>query len=167
MSCGFDDSGCARHTLYIRSGHVVRLLIITLHRIFYLHIMLGKAIATSLLISSALAYPTNDKHNATTIDWAPCDFDFPDSLQAFVNIWNQSLDCATLSVPLDYSNSKDSRTIDLQLIRAKATKEPFKGSILTNPGGPGGSGVENIAQAGTVYGEWLGGHHDLIGFDPR
>lgn len=129
--------------------------------------MLHKVIATSLLLSSALAYPTNDKRNASTIDWAPCDLDFPESLKSIIEAQNETLDCATLSVPLDYSNPKDGRSIDLQLIRAKATKEPFKGSILTNPGGPGGSGVQEIALGGTLYRDDLGGHHDVIGFDPR
>lgn len=129
--------------------------------------MLHKALATSLLISSALAYPTDDKHNATDLKWAPCNLDFPESYKSIIASRNDSLDCATLSVPLDYSNPKDGRSIDLQLIRAKATKEPFKGSILTNPGGPGGSGVEEIALAGSTYSEYVGGHHDIIGFDPR
>lgn len=128
--------------------------------------MLRKVIATSLLISSALAYPTGDKPNAT-IHWAPCHLDFPKSLQSLVDAHNETLDCATLTVPLDYSSPDDDRTIDLQLIRVKATKEPFKGSILTNPGGPGGSGVQEIAIGGPGYRDDLGGHHDVIGFDPR
>lgn len=129
--------------------------------------MLQKAIATSLLISSALAYPTDDKHNATTLDWAPCDLDLPSTYQGIIDARNETLDCATLSVPLDYTNSKDGRSIELQLIRAKATKEPFKGSILTNPGGPGGSGVESIVIQGPDFRDLVGGHHDVIGFDPR
>lgn len=99
--------------------------------------------------------------------WAPCNLDFPESYDPIITPRNDSLDCATLSVPLDYSNPKDSRSIDLQLIRQKATKEPFKGSVLTNPGGPGGSGVEDIAISGSLHSEYVGGHHDVIGFDPR
>lgn len=129
--------------------------------------MLQKVIATSLLISSALAYPTDDRRNAATLKWAPCNLDFPESYDPIITPRNDSLDCATLSVPLDYSNPKDSRSIDLQLIRQKATKEPFKGSVLTNPGGPGGSGVEDIAISGSLHSEYVGGHHDVIGFDPR
>jgi hypothetical protein len=97
----------------------------------------------------------------------PCNLDFPESFKSIIEAQNETLDCATLSVPLDYSNPNDGRSIDLQLIRAKATKEPFKGSILTNPGGPGGSGVQEIALAGPLYSEYVGGHHDIIGFDPR
>ncbi|KAF1923265.1 alpha/beta-hydrolase [Didymella exigua CBS 183.55] len=129
--------------------------------------MLRNTIATSLLVSSALAYPTENKQNATTLDWAPCDLDFPDSIQGIIDARNETLDCATLSVPLDYTNSTGGRTIDLQLIRAKATQEPFMGSVLTNPGGPGGSGVEQVASDGPLYRDSLGGHHDVIGFDPR
>lgn len=129
--------------------------------------MLRKVFATSLLISSGLAYPTDDKHNATALDWAPCDLDFPEFQQELVDSQNETLFCANLSVPLDYTNSKSGRTIDLQLIKVKATKQPFKGSILTNPGGPGGSGVDWIALGGPTFRNDLGGHHDVIGFDPR
>ena len=53
-------------------------------------------------------------------------------------------DCASLPVPLDYTDS-GSGTLDLALIRVNATKEPVLGSVLWNPGGPGGTGVENLA----------------------
>lgn len=40
--------------------------------------------------------------------------------------------------------------------------------MLFNPGGPGGSGFDSIAQGGTVISSSLGlTGYDLIGFDPR
>lgn len=131
--------------------------------------MLRKVLTTSLLISSGLAYPTDDKHkpNATSLEWAPCDLDFPSADQEVIAKHGEPLFCANLSVPLDYSNEKDGRTIDLQLIKIKATNEPFRGSVLTNPGGPGGSGVDWLAGEGPSLRDDLGGHHDVIGFDPR
>jgi hypothetical protein len=63
------------------------------------------------------------------------------------NIMNKNqkgFDCARLEVPLDYTSASKGETIKLDLIRAKATKKPFMGSVLFNPGGPGGSGVESV-----------------------
>src|SRR5712692_612225 len=49
--------------------------------------------------------------------------------------------CATLQVPLDYSRP-DGRQISLALIRKPVTDASRRiGSLLMNPGGPGGSGV--------------------------
>lgn len=131
--------------------------------------MLRTTIVNALLLSSGLAYPADhpDKHNATSVQWAPCDLDFPSTDQQVIAAHGEPLFCANLTVPLDYTNSKDDRSINLQLIRIKATKEPFKGSVLTNPGGPGGSGVDWIAREGPSFRDDLGGYHDVIGFDPR
>jgi hypothetical protein len=131
--------------------------------------MFRKVIATSLLVASGLSYPTDEpyKPNITSLEWAPCDLDFPPASQETIAEHGEPIFCANLSVPLDYSNPEDGRSVDLQLIKIKATKEPFKGSVLTNPGGPGGSGVQYIALEGPSIRNELGGYHDVIGFDPR
>lgn len=53
-------------------------------------------------------------------------------------------------------------------MKVNAAKNPKKGSILFNPGGPGESGRDYVAGA---IGESLlvatGGVYDLIGFDTR
>jgi pimeloyl-ACP methyl ester carboxylesterase len=43
----------------------------------------------------------------------------------------------------------------------------YKGPILFNPGGPGGSGVEWIRLSGDSFTSILGPQFDLVGFDPR
>ena len=45
--------------------------------------------------------------------------------------------CGTLAVPLDYTEQESGKLLNLSLVKVNATKEPFKGSILFNPGGPG------------------------------
>lgn len=45
--------------------------------------------------------------------------------------------CGTLAVPLDYTNQTSGQTLELQLLKFNATKQPVRGSILFNPGGPG------------------------------
>ncbi|KAK4943236.1 hypothetical protein LTR10_017078 [Elasticomyces elasticus] len=75
--------------------------------------------------------------------------------------------CSTLAVPLDYSNPKDDRTLNLQLLRMKALIQPAKGAILFNPGGPGAVGTRLVVSSGEEYQTILEGQYDLIGFDPR
>lgn len=91
-----------------------------------------------------------------TIDWEPCDEDgyAPDA------------ECGTLTVPLDH-DEPDGETIDLALVRLAAESEAV-GSVLFNPGGPGGSGIEMVAEGldPTEYGD-LHATYDFIGFDPR
>lgn len=74
--------------------------------------------------------------------------------------------CTTLAVPLDYSHP-NGETIKLALIRKPATDPSQRiGSILTNPGGPGASGIDFLKQfASSMAG--LNTRFDLIGFDPR
>ena len=78
------------------------------------------------------------------------------------------LTCGTLTVPLDYSDPTSNETLDLALVRVSAVKQPKKGSILFNPGGPGISGRDWIV--GPYAEDQLvatGGAYDLIGFDTR
>jgi len=79
-----------------------------------------------------------------------------------------NLQCARLTVPLDYSQPKGT-TITIAVLRIKATGPGQRiGSLLTNPGGPGGSGMEAAAgMAQTWSSSPLSQRFDLIGFDPR
>jgi hypothetical protein len=43
----------------------------------------------------------------------------------------------------------------------------YKGPILFNPGGPGGSGVEFIRQFGDNFSLVVGPQFDIVSFDPR
>ena len=75
--------------------------------------------------------------------------------------------CAKAEVPLDYSKPSAGR-MRLSLIRLPASnKDKRIGSLFTNPGGPGGSGVTFIRQTARTFGKDLREHFDLIGFDPR
>jgi pimeloyl-ACP methyl ester carboxylesterase len=73
-------------------------------------------------------------------------------------------------VPLDYSNPNGPQ-IQLAVSRIQHTSSNYQGVILTNPGGPGGSGLGLnpflIAQfQADGYGD-AAGDYDWIGFDPR
>jgi hypothetical protein len=71
----------------------------------------------------------------------------------YLNEKQKAYECARLQVPLDYTNESNGETIELDLIKVKATAKPFKGSVLYNPGGPGASGVETTVDVGSLLSE--------------
>ena len=76
-------------------------------------------------------------------------------------------ECATLEVPLDYSDPGGA-TIDLALLRVPAADpEQRVGSLVVNPGGPGQPGTDYAAQSDLVFGDPLLESFDIVGFDPR
>ncbi|MEE2060681.1 alpha/beta fold hydrolase [Rhodococcus artemisiae] len=74
--------------------------------------------------------------------------------------------CARLEVPLDY-DEPSAETAQIALLEAPARGEPL-GSLVLNPGGPGGAGMSMAAVGATTLAESpLTANFDLIGFDPR
>ena len=92
---------------------------------------------------------------------------------ALAKFYGQKLDwqdcgevkCATLKVPLDYAKPAG------QTIRISVDKVPAKGarrgSLLVNPGGPGGSGYDYAAAADFIVTGKVRRSYDVVGFDPR
>jgi len=77
-------------------------------------------------------------------------------------------ECATVTVPLDHGEP-DGPTIDLALVRVPATDSDdggVTGSILVNPGGPGGSGIDYVRSGFRFDPDTMDDHH-LVGFAPR
>ncbi|HEU4567362.1 MAG TPA: alpha/beta hydrolase [Marmoricola sp.] len=75
--------------------------------------------------------------------------------------------CARLTVPLDYARPRG-RTISLAVLKVPAGDQRHKiGSLVVNPGGPGGSGVQFAAASTAVLGNVLPKYFDIVGFDPR
>ncbi|WP_424528071.1 alpha/beta hydrolase [Sphaerisporangium viridialbum] len=85
------------------------------------------------------------------IAWTPCKDNFQ---------------CGRLDVPLDYANPGGER-IKISVVRLPATGADRVGSILLNPGGPGGSGIEYARAAKTVLSPAVLSRFDTVGFDPR
>ncbi|MET8246712.1 alpha/beta hydrolase [Streptomyces sp. NPDC005202] len=76
--------------------------------------------------------------------------------------------CATMKAPLDY-NRPAAGDIKLAVARKKATG-PGKplGSLLVNPGGPGGSAIGYLQQyAGVGYPAEVRARYNLVAMDPR
>ncbi|MFD8756397.1 alpha/beta hydrolase [Kitasatospora sp. NPDC059577] len=96
---------------------------------------------------------------AQRLAWQPCDGGF---------------ECTTFRVPLDYDRPGDG---DLTLAAARAaaepaatgagSREPRLGSLLLNPGGPGGSAVEYLESTARTYDNGVRARYDLVGLDPR
>ena len=88
-----------------------------------------------------------------TIDWKNCSDGTP-------------FQCGTATVPLDYEHP-DGRTITIALKKLPASDGNAEhGSLFTNPGGPGASGIETVRDPAAMP-EELRGAYDIIGFDPR
>ena len=84
------------------------------------------------------------------LSWAGCNGDFQ---------------CARLRVPIDYADPAGD-TIDLSLLRLRSDGDRL-GSLVINPGGPGGSGVDYARAARAVISDAVRSRYDVVGFDPR
>ncbi len=91
-----------------------------------------------------------------TLDWTACG-----GSELFA-----PLECATLQVPLDHDRP-DGEQIEIALNRAPATGRDRIGSLVFNPGGPGGSGIEFLELAVALIPVEVAARFDLVGFDPR
>ncbi|RDG35549.1 alpha/beta hydrolase [Streptomyces corynorhini] len=118
------------------------------------------ALAVTVLPASASAAtpPPPTAPAPGTLRWGPC----PEGASA------PRLECSTLEVPLDYRDP-DGRRIEVAVSRLASEKPSRRrGVLLTNPGGPGGSGLTYpaVLAASGLPREVLDSY-DIIGFDPR
>ncbi len=75
--------------------------------------------------------------------------------------------CARLLVPFDYRRP-GWRRFSLPVIRLRASGPARRiGSLVVNPGGPGGSGVQFALAATAVVSAAARARFDVVGFDPR
>jgi pimeloyl-ACP methyl ester carboxylesterase len=105
--------------------------------------------------SSEEAIPTDIK--VDPIEWSTCD-EFPEQ---------ENLECGSLAVPLNYADVEGEK-IEISLVRIPAASKKSKGVVLSNPGGPGSSGVEFVQYWSAELLENIGlEDFDVVGFDPR
>lgn len=111
--------------------------------------------------------PGLDRFYRQQVTWGPCGpYATTDSDKAAFQA--KELQCTRVEVPIDYANPAG-RTARLGVLRRAADDPGVRvGSLLINPGGPGGSGMSAAASlSDVVAGTELGRRFDLIGFDPR
>jgi pimeloyl-ACP methyl ester carboxylesterase len=108
-----------------------------------------------------------DKFYAQSLTWGDCE-PYATSADAQTAFGVKDLQCARLTVPLDYTQPAGN-TITLGVLRRRATGGDQRiGSLVVNPGGPGASGMEAAAGlVSQVSSSALGRRFDLVGFDPR
>ncbi len=123
------------------------------NRFAFLKTAVGLIVMVIALISPVQAQAaTSPAVPVPTLTWSDC---------------GDGFQCTTAAVPLDYARPQDG-TISLALIRLPATDQAHRiGSLFTNPGGPGGSGVDFIRQVGKTFPAAIRARFDIIGFDPR
>ncbi|GAA4686132.1 alpha/beta hydrolase [Streptomyces chumphonensis] len=115
--------------------------------------------------TAALAGALTDQE----IDWEECAFpglakERADSLRTV-----EGLACATVTMPLDWHDADNGRTIDVRISRTRTSDRDDRdrqGIALVNPGGPGGSGLPWGAAMAQRAPE-LAEYYDFVGFDPR
>jgi len=80
---------------------------------------------------------------------------------------NDNFQCATLVVPIDYSNLKIG-SFNIGVLRYKANNQKARlGSLVINPGGPGASGIDYAMAAEYIFSPDILDRYDIVGFDPR
>ncbi|KAH8894715.1 hypothetical protein GQ53DRAFT_625425, partial [Thozetella sp. PMI_491] len=81
--------------------------------------------------------------------------------------------CARLKVPLDWQNSNSTKSVAVAIVSLPAVvpeSDPsFGGTIISNPGGPGDSGVVLMLEEGKQLQKFLDNnkHYEILSFDPR
>lgn len=76
--------------------------------------------------------------------------------------------CGTIEVPLDYRRPDELGDVSISVTRLPAADATNRiGSLVLNPGGPGGSGIDLAWGYASLFPEELVARFDLVGFDPR
>lgn len=106
--------------------------------------MLPRNRLTSVLLTLAIqasAASIRQTYNTTELQWGPCQLNTTLLVQ-----------CAKLLVPLDYTDKIGNRTLSLDVIKYPAQKEPKRGSIILNFGGPGQDGLNSMLSYAPIMG---------------
>ncbi|MFD7662872.1 alpha/beta hydrolase [Streptomyces sp. NPDC059788] len=148
--------------------------------------------ATALLVSgcsagssssgaAASGQPTNGRtgpggagRDAATATLKPLPTAVPATLRPYYNqqlTWRDcgivGFECTTLKAPLDYAKPDAANDLKLAVSRKKATGPGSRlGSLMVNPGGPGGSAIDYLQQYAPEP-EAVRARYDMVAMDPR
>ena len=110
---------------------------------------------------------------AQDVAWEACgpEFGFREDFAALVADAGGAVEgarCAMIEAPLDWGDPENRETIALAAVHLPATGEDSLGTLFSNPGGPGGSGVDSAIRLTTALSfDAVHEQYDLLGFDPR
>ncbi len=116
---------------------------------------------TDAAAGAAPVPPGLERFYSQQLTWGGCD-SFAATPDEATRYADADLQCTRLEVPLDYS-APQGRTAQIAVLR-HATDRKRIGSLVVNPGGPGGSGIQAAAGLSGTFGN---GPFDIVGFDPR
>jgi len=102
--------------------------------------------------TGTIAQSFRDVPSSPDLNYTPC--------------FNPNFTCANLEVPLDYDNP-DVGTTTIAFLKYESPKQPAKGDIIYNPGGPGGSPMEIMLPRIELLTMVLGDAYNIVGMDPR
>ncbi|GAA3365563.1 alpha/beta hydrolase [Streptomyces antimycoticus] len=127
------------------------------------------AVALTVIPDVSVATP-DTATTPDTVRWGPCSekADSPRKAASPRTADSPGLECSTLKVPLDYRDP-DGRQIEIAISRLASEKpSQRRGILLTNPGGPGITGLGYpAALAASKLPQDVLDSYDVIGFDPR
>jgi pimeloyl-ACP methyl ester carboxylesterase len=128
----------------------------------------GLGVAAPSVASAATAQPHSTASPArsaaaSSITWGTC---------TETDLAQAGATCGDLAVPLNYSHPSGPKIeIAVSKIAHTSSAKNYRGIILTNPGGPGGSGLDLntflVAQLQADKLSAAAADYDWIGFDPR
>jgi len=121
------------------------------------------AVVAAVLVGGCSA-PAHQSENTSAVNlaaWGPCPMteSMPDSNGAYPGV-----ECSTLTVPFDYTRP-DGPSFRVPVIRIPSKAQNPK-LLLTNPGGPGIGGVNDL-RSSREYFEKFSGAYTVVSFDPR
>nr|WSX78706.1 alpha/beta hydrolase [Streptomyces sp. NBC_00899] len=125
--------------------------------------------------AAAAPAPSDTASPAATATLAPLPAATPADLEPYYKqklAWRScgvpEFECAAMKVPLDYAHPVAAHDLKLAVARKKAAG-PGKplGSLLVNPGGPGGSAIDYLQYAASGYPAAVTARYDMAAVDPR
>jgi len=78
----------------------------------------------------------------------------------------ENYQCTDLLVPIDYTEL-GTGTFNISVLKYPTTNRKKLGSLIVNPGGPGGSGFDYAYAAEYLFTPAILEAYDIVGFDPR
>ncbi len=128
------------------------------------------ALAAASLLTGCLSWFQGSRAPTTS---TPTGEEVPAALEPYyhqVLQWTgcgDGMQCAAVTAPMDWDDPAGA-TIELALIRKYAASGSPKASLLVNPGGPGGSGVDFVRDSlDYAASRELQKDFTIVGFDPR
>ncbi len=117
------------------------------------------ALAIVFVSGVAILFINHDSKVWTLEDYKSQELNWRDCYDGF--------ECSSFKVPVNYAKV-DNQSFTLKVLRHNALDQKNKlGSIVVNPGGPGGSATLYAYNAEYILSKEINEKYDVVGFDPR